>query len=69
MIHFRGSTTHPSLEVGDFLVREGIGLGDDRNQVHLGVQLTHELDVDGLEPVKGCQGEHCNTLLPQTTHE
>ena len=49
MIHFRGSTTHPSLEVGDLLVREGIGLGDDRNQVHLGVKLTHKLNINGLE--------------------
>ena len=49
MIHFRDSTTHPSLEVGDLLVREGIGLGDDRNQVHLGVKLTHKLNINGLE--------------------
>ena len=62
--------TYPSLELGNFLIREGIRLRDDRNQVHLGVQLAHELNVDGLQPVgHGNISVARRSLLSQTTHE
>lgn len=40
---------HSLFEGDDFLVRECIGLGDDRDEVDLGVQSTHDLDVERLE--------------------
>ncbi len=41
--------TYPSLELGNLLIRKGIRLRDDGNQVHSGMQLTHELNVDRLQ--------------------
>lgn len=43
--------THSGLEVGDLLVRKSIRLGDDGNKVDLGVQSSHDLDIEGLEGV------------------
>lgn len=45
--------THPGLEGSDLLIGEGIGLGDNRDQVDLGVQALHDLDVQGLQRVAG----------------
>ena len=45
--------THPGLELGNLLVGEGICLGNNGNQVHFGVQLTHELDVNWLQTRNG----------------
>jgi hypothetical protein len=39
------------LEHRDLLVGQGIGLGNDRNQVDFGVQAAHDFDVEGLEGV------------------
>ena len=48
--------TYPRFELRDFLVGEGVRLSDDRDQVDASVQLAHELDVDGLQPVQGRYG-------------
>jgi hypothetical protein len=39
------------LEQGNLLIRQGISLGNDGDQVHFGVQTTHHLDVQGLQRV------------------
>jgi len=39
------------LETDDLLVGQGVGLGNDRDQINLGVQAAHELDIDLLESV------------------
>lgn len=39
------------LEFDDFLVREGISLGNHGDEVDFGVQLTHEFDINLLERV------------------
>lgn len=41
--------TYASLEVGDLLICQGVCLGDDGNEVHSGVQLPHELDIDRFQ--------------------
>lgn len=45
--------TYTLLEKGDFLVGQCIGLGNDGDQVDLGVQAAHHLDVQGLQGVAG----------------
>lgn len=50
--------TYAGLELGHLLVRKGIGFGDDGNQVDLGVQLTHELNIDRFQP-----GQTMSTVL------
>ena len=41
------------LEVCNLLIGESVGLGDDWDEVDLGVKSTHDLDVQGLERVAG----------------
>lgn len=36
---------------------EGVGLGDNRDQVDTGAQALHDLDVEGLEGVSGGSDE------------
>lgn len=43
------SRTHPCFERIDLVIRQSIGLGDDRNQVDLGVQSAHDFDIKGFE--------------------
>ena len=45
--------TYSLLELRNLLVRQGIGLGDHRDQVDLGVQPAHDLNVQRLEGVAG----------------
>lgn len=45
--------TYSRLESGDLLVRQGIGFSDDGNQIDLGVETLHDLNVEGLERVAG----------------
>ena len=45
--------TYPALELGNLLVGEGIGLGDDGDQVDLGVEALHDFNVQRLEGVAG----------------
>jgi hypothetical protein len=41
--------THSLLEGSNLLISKGIGLGNDRNQVDLGVKAAHDLNVERLE--------------------
>jgi len=43
---------YPLFELCNFLVRHGISLGNDGNQVDLGVKPAHELDVYLFQPLK-----------------
>jgi hypothetical protein len=43
--------TYTLLEGGNLIVGEGVGLGDHRNEVDLGVQTAHDLDIERLERV------------------
>jgi hypothetical protein len=44
--------THTLLELNDLLICESIGLSDDGDQVNLGVEATHKLNIDLLEAVE-----------------
>jgi hypothetical protein len=44
------SRAHPSLERANLIIGQGISFCDDWNQVDLGVQSSHELDVEGFQP-------------------
>lgn len=41
----------PRLELDHFLVRQGVGFRNDRDQVDALVQPPHELDVERFQPV------------------
>jgi hypothetical protein len=41
--------THPSLESCHLVIRERIGLGDHGNQIDLGMQTSHKLDIEGFQ--------------------
>ena len=43
--------THALLEGGNFVIGESVGLGNNRDQVDLGVQAAHDLDIERLEGV------------------
>jgi len=34
----------------DLLICQGVGFGNDRDKINLGVQTFHEFDVDGSQP-------------------
>ena len=42
-----------TLEVGDLVVGEGVGLGNDGNEVDFLVETAHKLNVDLLETGSG----------------
>lgn len=48
---FKGRHAYSLLEQGHFFVGQGVGLGDDRNQVDLGVQPAHDFDIQRLQRV------------------
>ena len=48
-----GSRAYPLLESGNLVVRQRVRLGDDGDQVDLGVQASHDLDVERLQGVAG----------------
>lgn len=50
-----GLPTHALLEADDLLVRQGVGLGDNGDEIDFGVQALHEFDVNLLET--GGQGD------------
>lgn len=52
----RDEKTDPGLELRDFFIREGIGFGNDGDQVNLCVKLTHELHVNGLQAATELSG-------------
>jgi hypothetical protein len=41
--------TYSRLKGGDFLISQGIRLGNDGNEVDLGVQFTHNLHIQRLQ--------------------
>jgi len=41
---------HPLLELGDLLISQSVGLGNDGNKVDFGVQSAHKLNVQLLKP-------------------
>jgi hypothetical protein len=45
------SKTYSRLEGGNLLVRQSVGLGNDRDQVDLGVKALHDLNIEGLQRV------------------
>ena len=45
------------LERVDLIVSEGVGLGNDGNQVDLGVKTAHDLDIQWLQRVAGWLNE------------
>ena len=54
---FEKVSTHPLLESHDLVISERISLGNDRNEVDLGVKPAHNLDVKRLEGVTGWLNE------------
>ncbi len=48
-----GVQAYSGLEGGNLLIGEGVSLGNDGNQVDLGVQALHDLDVQRLQRVAG----------------
>jgi hypothetical protein len=49
----RQGDTYPVLEGENLVVSEGVGLGDDGDEVDLGMQAAHDLDVQRLQRVAG----------------
>lgn len=45
--------THPLLVVVNLIVRNGISLGDNGDEVNLGVELLHHLDIQRLQRMAG----------------
>ena len=45
--------TYTLLEGSNLLICEGVCLGDDWNEVDLGVKSAHDLNIEGLERVAG----------------
>ena len=46
---FRG--TYSGLEAEDLFIGKGVRLGNDRNQINLGMKSSHNLNVEGLQGV------------------
>jgi hypothetical protein len=44
------------LELDYFLVGHGVRLGNNGDQVHFGMQASHEFDVNLLQPVPALKG-------------
>jgi hypothetical protein len=42
--------SYSSLKISNFLVRQRIGFGNDRDQIDFCVKSPHELDVNLLQP-------------------
>jgi hypothetical protein len=49
---------HPPFEICNFVVCKGVRLCDDRYEVYLLMETTHELDVYLFEAVKTIEFEH-----------
>lgn len=54
---FRGFAPYPLLELFDLGRGEAVGLGNQRDDVHLVLQGSHELDVDRTQPAVGGGGQ------------
>ena len=46
---YRDRGNYPSLEFGDLIVREGIGLRDHGNEIDLGMEPAHEFDIQRFQ--------------------
>ena len=44
------SLAYPGFEFRNLIIRKSIGLGDNGNEVNLGVKPTHKLDIERLQP-------------------
>lgn len=51
-IQLPASLAYPCLKGSYLLIRHRVSLSDDRDKIDLGVESTHELNVDRLEPIK-----------------
>ena len=51
--HHVREDTYPLLEVVNLIVRDCVSLGNNGDQIDLGVQLLHDLNIEGLERVAG----------------
>lgn len=56
------------FECGDLLVRQGISLGNDGNEVDLGVQALHDLNIQGLQRVT-CGLDEEDTGVDAVVHD
>jgi hypothetical protein len=46
------ASAYPGLEFRDLVIRQGICLGDDRNKVDFGMKPTHDLNIEGFQPIR-----------------
>ncbi len=46
-------STYSGLEAGNLLIGKSIRLGNDGNQVNLGMQTTHDFNIQGLQRMAG----------------
>jgi hypothetical protein len=49
----RHSKTYPLLEHGNLFVGQGVGLGDNGDEIDFGMESSHNLNIQGLERVTG----------------
>ena len=52
------SSAYPGLEFGNFVIRQGVCLGDNRDKVDFGVKAAHKLNIEGLQPTGHLRYEH-----------
>jgi len=58
--------TYSRFEASDLFVGQSIGLGNDRNQIDLGMQTAHDLNIQGFQGVaSGLDEKHAsmNTVV------
>lgn len=63
----RRKWTYSGLEGHDLLVGEGVSLGNDGNQVDLGMKATHDLNIQRLKRVAGRLDEE-NASVDSVVH-
>ena len=51
--HLRDIKTYTLLEQCNFFIGKSVGLGNNRDEVDLGVKSAHDLNIEGLERVAG----------------
>lgn len=60
--------TYALLEGEQVVLRQGVCLGDDRDQVDAGTQTLHDLNVQGLETASFLSSTCRQTTLPALTY-
>ena len=58
--------SYPGFEICDLFVRQSISFGDDWDQVHFGVKLAHEFDINWLEAEETTDISHCAAVRTRT---